>query len=124
MHDAFLTTLQGDDWPQITALTVDESTATLALVVQPSLTWFEGHFPGHPVLPGVVQVHIASTIGCGLFDIDLPFVGIDRLKFQRIITPGRALRLELDYDRASDRLSFEFRDTDERCSAGCVLFGQ
>lgn len=124
MHDAFLATLKGDDWPQISTLTMADARATLALVVQPSLTWFEGHFPGHPVLPGVVQVHVASTIGRGLFNIGEPFIGIDGLKFQRIITPGRALRLELEHDVAAGKLHFEFHDADGRCSAGRVLFAQ
>ncbi|MFK8017795.1 MAG: 3-hydroxyacyl-ACP dehydratase FabZ family protein, partial [Gammaproteobacteria bacterium] len=87
-----------------------------------SLTWFEGHFPGHPVLPGVVQVHVASTIGRGLFEISDAFIGIDGLKFQRLITPGHQLRLELEFEIASGKLTFEFHDAEGRCSAGRVLF--
>ncbi|MFK8014607.1 MAG: hypothetical protein AB8G17_04045, partial [Gammaproteobacteria bacterium] len=45
MHNAFLATLQGDDWPQITDVTIDEASATLALIVPPSLTSLEGQFP-------------------------------------------------------------------------------
>ena len=124
MHNAFLATLTGTDWPQILEASVQETEATIAMVVQPSLTWFEGHFPGHPVLPGVVQVHIATTIGRGLFSIDLPFCGMDRLKFQRLLTPGHALRLELEYAADSGTLTFAFHDDQGRCSTGSVLFAR
>ena len=53
--------LTGDDWPMLLSAQVDADSASLAIVPHASLTWFRGHFPGHPVLAGVhVQIGIRS----------------------------------------------------------------
>ena len=67
-------------------------------------SFFQGHFPGYPVLPGVLIVEAMAQAGCVMMlsGIDNPeikvrfFAGIDRCKFRRPVVPGDQLRLELD----------------------------
>ena len=54
---------------------------------------FQGHFPGHPVLPGVVQVDWAIRFGTRAFGDLGGFRGIDQLKFQALIRPGDVVEL-------------------------------
>ncbi|MEM9056132.1 MAG: hydroxymyristoyl-ACP dehydratase [Pseudomonadota bacterium] len=122
MSRAFLDTLTGDDWPRIDGADVDGNSATLAVVPHADLNWFRGHFPGHPVLPGVVQTHWASLFGRGLLGVTGAFSHIENLKFERVITPDTALTVSLDYDADRHRLLFSYADDDGRYSSGRIYF--
>jgi beta-hydroxyacyl-ACP dehydratase FabZ len=64
--------------------------------------YFQGHFPGMPVMPGVLQLEaMAQTAGVLLNRIDksggVPyFMSIDKAKFRKVVTPGDQLRIEVD----------------------------
>ncbi|MCB1054096.1 MAG: 3-hydroxyacyl-ACP dehydratase FabZ [Acidobacteria bacterium] len=66
--------------------------------------FFVGHFPGHPVMPGVLIIEgMAQAAGLLLLanreERDqklLYFMGIDRARFRRPVTPGDQLRYEID----------------------------
>ena len=67
--------------------------------------FFEGHFPGHPVMPGVLIIEGMAQTGGLLFglttgDMTLDdvcyFVSIDAAKFRRPVRPGDQLRFEMD----------------------------
>lgn len=66
--------------------------------------WFVGHFPKHPIMPGVLVIEALAQIGGILayasepFDEQtslLYFLGIDKAKFRRPVVPGDRLDLEV-----------------------------
>jgi beta-hydroxyacyl-ACP dehydratase FabZ len=65
---------------------------------------FQGHFPGAPVMPGVMIIEAMAQCGAVLFLKDLEnrdeklfyFGGIDKARFRRPVVPGDQLILELD----------------------------
>ena len=68
--------------------------------------WFAGHFPGRPVMPGVLTIEAIAQAGAVAVPADeanrgkLPFfAGIDDCKFKRIVEPGDVLSLECEFVR-------------------------
>ncbi len=71
--------------------------------------FFPGHFPDHPVMPGVLMVEaIAQASGIlGLHSMDEPpgddmsvyFAGIDNARFKQPVVPGDQLIIEVTYQR-------------------------
>jgi len=65
--------------------------------------WFAGHFPGNPVMPGVLIVEAlaqtatiaAASGGDSAGKIGL-FAGIDKVRFKRVVKPGDTMRLEAE----------------------------
>ena len=66
--------------------------------------FFNGHFPGYPIMPGVLVVEAMAQAGCILLLSEVAdretklvvFTGIENAKFRRPITPGDQLRIEVD----------------------------
>lgn len=65
--------------------------------------WFHGHFPGHPLMPGVLIIEAMAQAGGVLLLLEVPdreaklvvFTGIDDAKFRRPVIPGDTVRFEV-----------------------------
>jgi UDP-3-O-[3-hydroxymyristoyl] N-acetylglucosamine deacetylase / 3-hydroxyacyl-[acyl-carrier-protein] dehydratase len=66
--------------------------------------FFQGHFPGHPIMPGVLIVESMAQVGGMLLmdELDAPgekvvyFLSLDNVKFRRPVIPGDQLRAEVE----------------------------
>ena len=72
--------------------------------------YFQGHFPGMPVMPGVLQVEaLAQTMAVyvarqeGFGDRIGLFAAIDEVRFKRIVQPGDRLTLEITMEKLGRR---------------------
>lgn len=108
--------------PLIDALEREEDYLHLRFVVPGTNCYFEGHFPGCPVLPGVVQVGWAIEFARRHIPFSARFRALAAVKFMRVIQPNEAVALRLAADTDLRELSFEYRLSGEPCSSGRVLF--
>jgi len=66
--------------------------------------FFQGHFPGAPVMPGVLIIEAMAQVAGVLIYRDMPdkhtkliyFTGIESAKFRRPVVPGDQLRIEME----------------------------
>jgi 3-hydroxyacyl-[acyl-carrier-protein] dehydratase len=71
--------------------------------------FFTGHFPGHPVMPGVLILEALAQAAALLAILDLPpeevkskvtyLMGIDNARFRRPVVPGDRLELEVQVEK-------------------------
>ncbi|MDH4228528.1 MAG: 3-hydroxyacyl-ACP dehydratase FabZ [Nitrospirota bacterium] len=95
---------------------VDEMELGKRIVATKNVTinepFFAGHFPGHPIMPGVLMIEAMAQVGGilayrtaedqnpGLGKKLTYFMGIDKAKFRQPVGPGDTLRMELTLIRA------------------------
>ena len=74
--------------------------------------FFQGHFPGDPIMPGVLQLESMAQVGGILLNrmnqregSIAYFMAIDGAKFRRMVRPGDQLRIEIDFIKARRTLA-------------------
>jgi 3-hydroxyacyl-[acyl-carrier-protein] dehydratase len=74
--------------------------------------FFQGHFPGEPIMPGVMQLEaMAQVAGILLNKLSSKegeiayFMSIDKAKFRRKVVPGDTLRMEIKLTRMRSRMA-------------------
>lgn len=78
--------------------------------------FFEGHFPGKPIMPGVLIIEAMAQVGGILARLSVPgvlekkgrdsiyFMSMDKVKFRRPVVPGDQVRFELQALRTGSRV--------------------
>ena len=99
---------------------------TAELDVDPALPLFAGHFPGHPVLPGVIIMEALAQAASFCAFVDRAdegvlgfFAGIDKAKFRNQVLPGDVLTLSARIVKSSSRMvvaDVEARVGDKVCA--------
>lgn len=92
----------------------------LDLEISAGLDCFDGHFPGVPIVAGVVQLDWAVAFGRQRMVIPTRFRRLLMLKFMRVIQPGDPVRLSLRSEHGE--LSFGYANADGEFSSGRMGF--
>ncbi|WP_189629376.1 MULTISPECIES: bifunctional UDP-3-O-[3-hydroxymyristoyl] N-acetylglucosamine deacetylase/3-hydroxyacyl-ACP dehydratase [Roseivirga] len=83
---------------------LDETTVAGIKNVTVNEPFFTGHFPGNPVMPGVLQIEAMAQIGGILVLNTVPdpenytpyFLGIDKCKFRKMVIPGDTIKFKCE----------------------------
>ena len=74
--------------------------------------FFQGHFPGNPVMPGVLQLEAMAQVAGVMLNLRAGnegkiayFMSINNAKFRRMVKPGDQLRIEIEGVRIRSRMA-------------------
>ena len=95
--------------------------------------FFQGHFPGNPVMPGVLQLEAMAQVAGIMLNSRAGnegkvayFMSINNAKFRKPVVPGDQLRMEIDADRIRSRMASVKAKAyvgDELVSEADLMFG-
>jgi 3-hydroxyacyl-[acyl-carrier-protein] dehydratase len=75
--------------------------------------FFQGHFPGNPLMPGVMMIEAMAQLGgtmilaAGEYSHMTPYLtGVDKLKFRRPVVPGDRLMMEVNMLRSKRNMGW------------------
>lgn len=106
--------------PTVRAVRRSGTHAELDLFIPASLDFFPDHFPRLAILPGVVQVDWAISLGREHLGLPGTFRGLRNVKFMSPVLPGATLTLFLD--GKPRELAFAYRAGERTVSSGRALF--
>ena len=109
--------------PEILAERASPERVELELRVPADLEYFAGHFPGAPLLPGVVQLDWCMRLGRERLLLRGAFRALEQLKFLAPIGPGARVTLALELKASGARLDFRYFSQDQKLSSGTLVFG-
>lgn len=90
----------------------------MRIEIPPDSPFFAGHFPGHPILPGIAHLAlVAALVGGGR-----PLAEVRTLKLRKPVLPGDVLDLSLE--ETDGLVRFEIRRGEETVSNGVVRLGE
>ena len=106
----------------------NQPSVVITMRVDDDILDFTGHFPNHPLLPGVTQVDWAIYYGQRYLQANSVFQGMEVLKFQEPILPNTEVELELRWVKDKEKLYFAFSskqgESVSKHSSGRILLGQ
>jgi acyl-coenzyme A synthetase/AMP-(fatty) acid ligase len=103
---------EGTTRPERLAFEQQPGRAIVEWRIPRELAHLEGHFPGHPVVAGVVQVHWVMGVLEELLGSAPRLANLEALKFHEVLGPGDHVRLELETEAREDATRFRFRLSD------------
>ena len=74
--------------------------------INPAHKVFEGHFPGHPIVPGVCQILIVKEILSGVLESKLQLASSKSIKFLSMMEPkeGQKIDVQISYKKEDNQL--------------------
>jgi 3-hydroxymyristoyl/3-hydroxydecanoyl-(acyl carrier protein) dehydratase len=100
----------------------DGDAAVFTVVVPEDCPFFEGHFPGRPVLPAIGQLAMLTGLVRRVTSSAVSLTGIDGLRLNRQVLPGDRIEVRLEAPRKGGTALFEIRRDGVSVSRGTVRF--
>jgi 3-hydroxyacyl-[acyl-carrier-protein] dehydratase len=104
--------------PRVLAETRAGDTVTLRVQVPADLAHFDGHFPGTPIVPGVLQIGWALAFASSRLGTSPDCAHVEGLKFQHLLRPGDIATLTLRHEATTRTLHFGCREGERAYASG------
>jgi acyl-coenzyme A synthetase/AMP-(fatty) acid ligase/3-hydroxymyristoyl/3-hydroxydecanoyl-(acyl carrier protein) dehydratase len=109
-------------WPQIIDEQLVDGQLTIQCYIPKQLIYFEGHMPNRPILPGIVQIHWAEAYARRWLSVTGRFDRLEVIKFQQLILPEYKMKICLEFNSATRKLSFRYESERGVHSSGRICF--
>lgn len=76
-----------------------------AFVFSAELSVFSGHFPGRPIVPGVLEIEMVRAAMEKFTGVPLRLASVEKAKFLREVKPGDRIQLSLSYTSSNGRFT-------------------
>jgi acyl-coenzyme A synthetase/AMP-(fatty) acid ligase len=106
--------------PEIRAVRPLADGAEFDLFISADLACLDGHFPGMPIVPGVVQIDWAVKLAARHLNFPIDSAQAFRVKFRRVTIPNTVVTLSLRHTGPWRRLNFQYSSGVEVLSLGSI----
>jgi hypothetical protein len=96
--------------PELLAVEREPGGAVVEWRIPKDLAHLEGHFPGHPLVAGVVQVHWVMGVLAELLGAPPRLESLEALKFHEVLLPGERVRASVELEPDGARFRFRLVD--------------
>jgi len=110
-----------DSLEKETIIELTENSAVLEFFISGSNPYFDGHFPGLPILPGVAQIEMIIRFASRYFGGGIALSEMRRVKFTNLIRPDTALRLKLNKKEKAISFTLSAVKDEAVCSNGTLV---
>ena len=124
MADLSQQALPSGDKPMVLEQRIETLHASYTLFVPKDLSFFRGHFPDYPIVPGVSQIDWAVYYSQRDLRLNSNISSMENIKFKRPIGPDFTLSLRLSLLPGDNGISFHFFDEQGSFSSGKLFVGQ
>ena len=97
------------------------STYAADLTFDRDAAYFQGHFPGCAVLPGVIQLGTAHRLAEAFIGHARTLRTVKKAKFSHVVRPGETVHFTLT-KKTDDEFAYEYRRGNEPCASGVLCF--
>ena len=99
----------------------EESEIRADIQVPATSPWFDGHFPGEPVLPGLAQISMVFDVIREASDGELRVLSVSRVRFKRIVRPEDRLEvIATPLKKEANAFSFRIQIQDDLVCSGVM----
>jgi 3-hydroxymyristoyl/3-hydroxydecanoyl-(acyl carrier protein) dehydratase len=99
----------------------EAGTYRIRLRLEPDSPVLAGHFPGHPILPGIAHLGLALDAARALEERALTLAALRGVRFRRPVRPGDVVDLVVARGAAPGDVRFELRSAEEVASSGTLI---
>ena len=106
--------------PEVREMRAVAGGTELDLFIPSDLAYLEGHFPGLPIVPGVVLIDWVVELAARHLAVPVEAGQTFAVKFRRVIGPGGPVTLSLRYVATRSQLGFEYRTGQQTLAGGTI----
>jgi 3-hydroxymyristoyl/3-hydroxydecanoyl-(acyl carrier protein) dehydratase len=101
---------------------MEQGKIVTSVTIDGNSTWFSGHFPGDPILPGIAQLKMVADLITKSTTGALCFTGLSRVKFRKIVRPGDVLDIKVTHGDKKGQYIFKITSRDDDVCSGWMFF--
>lgn len=104
--------------PKIISINVENTSAVIHLSVPEELAYLEGHFSGHPIVPGIVQLHWVVNLSKEIWGITGEIEEVSQIKFSKLMRPLEGFDLKIEHNFKDSLIKYSYKNNENQYSSG------